>query len=241
MYKVYCLNYKNETRKNKMEKIFNQLGMDCFFYDGVDFSDERISKHNFIDHTKKVWSYTFGHFDMIHKFYYNSDYEFGIFCEDDILIHKDFKNNINNIINNFVELKLDVLLLGYLLPFKLDNSVNYYDFHKKETNDQMNNKYIYYDYNNNLWGAQMYMLSRKQAKYLLDKYGNDSGYADSTLNNPNLTPFSSDWTITKEGNKAIIYPMIALEDNTTNYQDDGQNYIHQGTYNNHINDEFIVF
>ena len=95
MYQIYCLNYNNETRRIKMEKIFNELGMDCFFYNGVDFSDERINKYNNIisDHTKKCWSCMYGHLDMIHKFYYNTDKEIGIFCEDDIYIHKDFKKH----------------------------------------------------------------------------------------------------------------------------------------------------
>jgi GR25 family glycosyltransferase involved in LPS biosynthesis len=241
MYQIYCLNYNNEVRKNKMEKIFNELGLDCFFYGGVDFSDERISKYDDIihSHTKKVWSCMYGHIDMIYKFYYNTDKEIGIFCEDDIYIHKDFKNHINNIIIDFNELKIDILLLGYLLPFKLEPSIHYWGFDKKNVNNIENNMYNYYSYPNDVWGTQMYMLNRKYAKYILDKYSND--YAMSTLTNSELTPFSADWIITKDGNKALIQPMLAVEDNKINYEHDGQMNFHTKCHQINLTDDFIVF
>ena len=240
MYQIYCLNYNNETRRIKMEKIFNELGMDCFFYNGVDFSDERINKYNNIicDHTKKCWSCMYGHLDMIHKFYYNTDKEIGIFCEDDIYIHKDFKKHINDIINNFNELKIDVLLLGYLLPFKLDPSIQYWGFDKKNLNID-NNSFQYYNYPNDVWGTQMYMLNRTYAKYLLDKYSND--YAILTTKNSELTSFSADWSITKDGNRALIQPMLAVEDNKITYDHHGQMDFHARCHQINFTDDFIVF
>ena len=54
---------------------------------------------------------------MIKDFYFNTKFEYAIFCEDDVYIHKDLKNNISKIINDFKENKLDILLLS-LFNFK---------------------------------------------------------------------------------------------------------------------------
>ena len=97
------------------------------------------------------------------------------------------------------------------------------------------------------------MLSRTQARKIIDKYAN--GYADDflhlcTIKTPTLSavsrreeqgvadcafemrngvkdpsavfpPFSADWSITKEGKRCIVYPMLAIEDGLTNYDDGG--------------------
>lgn len=49
------------------------------------------------------------------------------------------------------------------------------------------------------------MLSREWARAIITKYGN----ADSPTA---YDPFSADWTITQEGNRRIVYPMLAIED-----------------------------
>jgi hypothetical protein len=67
----------------------------------------------------------------------------------------------------------------------------------------------------------MYLLRRSQAIHLLQKYAN--GYADKTLKDKSRVPFSADWTITKEGTKAIIYPLVAIENYESEYDDEGQN------------------
>ena len=81
----YCLSYKNEERKTALANRFSQLNINVEFYDGVEFSDPRLSVP-LINHygLKKSWSYTYGHFDMIHKFVNETDKEYGVFCEDDI-------------------------------------------------------------------------------------------------------------------------------------------------------------
>jgi hypothetical protein len=69
------------------------------------------------------------------------------------------------------------------------------------------------------------MLTKKQAGTLINKYA--PPYADLSIKNGAMTPFNSDWTITKEGNHALIYPMIAIEDGKTTYLDGGQQNYHQ--------------
>jgi len=234
-YDIYCLSFKNLKRREEMEYRFKELDIKSSFYDGVDSNDPRIFNNN---NNSIVWSYTLGHLDMIQNFYDNSEKEFGIFCEDDIFIHKDFYKLIPNIIEDFKLMELDVLLLGYLIPFKISSEYNGFELKNNINNVNINNvnvnvnndlKYIYHNYPNDLWGAQMYMLTKKHAKYLLDNYNIE--YAIRSLNDNTLQPFSSDWTITKEGNRALIYPMLAVETADKKCGHYGQDTFHENCKN----------
>ncbi len=228
----YCLSYKNEKRKTALKNRFVQLNIDVEFYDGVNFDDPRLSIL-LNDGIKKVWSCAYGHFDMIHKFVTESDKEYGIFCEDDIYLNKNLANDIPTIIEDFKTMELDVLLLGYLTPYKIEGY--YYGFSVKH---DFLKTHTYHNYPDNLWGAQMYMLSRSHAKTLLKKYYN--GYAEKSLNvDLKMCPFSSDWIITKEGNRALVYPMYAVEDGQTQHDDVGQYNFHQNCFRHNYSEQFI--
>jgi hypothetical protein len=233
----YCLSYKNEERKTALANRFSQLNINVVFYDGVSFDDPRINGILEDADRKKTWSYTYGHFDMINKFLNETDKEHGIFCEDDINLHKEFANDIPALIEDFKEMNLDLLLLGYLTHFKIE--AYFYDFELKQDFSYKNRVRKYHKYPDDLWGGQMYMLSRKQAAFLIEKYYN--GYAAQTLNpDAQMTPFCSDWTITKEGNRALVYPMYAVEDGKTNYEDGGQHNFHQDCFKcNYDPEQFI--
>lgn len=234
----YCLSYKNEERKTALSNRFSQLNINVEFYDGVEFNDPRLSiplENN--DGLKKAWSYTYGHFDMINKFVLETDKEYGIFCEDDIYLDKNLANDIPTLVEDFKTMNLDLLLLGYLTMYKIEEY--HHGFSVKH--DFPNRTKKYHNYPDNLWGAQMYMLSRTQAKTLLEKYYN--GYAEKTLDpelNANMTPFCSDWAITKEGNRAIVYPMYALEDGKTQYEHGGQHNFHQDCFHQNYNPEQFI-
>lgn len=221
----YCLSYKNEERKTALTDRFNQLNINVTFYDGVEFDDPRISipsESHSID--KKSWSYTYGHFDIINKFVNETDKEYGVFCEDDIYLHKNLANDIPMLIEDFKEMDLDILLMGFLTLYKIEDYFG--GFHIKHPFNEKQRPHKYHNYPDDLWGAQMYMLSRKHAKTLLEKYYN--GYAVQSLRSDlQLTPFCSDWTITKEGNRALVYPMYAVEDGKTHYEHGGQNNFHK--------------
>jgi hypothetical protein len=221
----YCLSFNNPERKQQMESRFEKLNINCDFHNGVSFDDIRMKNNQ-----SCVWSNMFGHLDMIHNFYHNSPNEFGIFCENDVFIHKDLVNNLSKIIEDFKLLNLDVLLLGYLINFDVNH--NYHNFHFKSEDNNLNFKY--YNYPNELWGAQMYMLSKNQAKYLIDKYTVE--FANLTMDSNNiLTPFSPDWTITKDGNRAIIYPMMAVETS-----DKPEDYFHHSCKNHNYNADLFI-
>ena len=198
-YDIYCLSYKNPERKAQMETRFNQLKIDCIFSDGVDNNDPRIANNEGVG-----WSMMLGALDIIQQFY-NSDKEFGIFCENDVYLHKDLKTILPGVIEDFRLMDLDILLLGYLIPFKIKSY--YQGFELKS--DDTNLKYVYYNYPNDLWGGQMILFSKTYAKTILDTYTIE--YAIMARTNNTLPPFSGDHTITKNGNRAIIYPMLAVE------------------------------
>ena len=225
----YCLNYRNVERKKSMIDRFVKLDISCNFYDGVCLEeDERIKKFNM-----GCSSCMYGHLDMIYQFYNNTNKPYGIFCEDDIFIHKDFKDLLSIIIKDFEKMKLDVLLFGYLCTFKI--SEQYHDFHLKDISISYSDSfpYKYHNYNNDIWGTQMYMISRENAKKILDKYY--VGYLEKQINDPSLQPFSADWTITKDGNRALLFPLITIEDGKTNHEHPGQHNLHFFSYyNNYI-------
>ena len=236
--KFYCLNYNNEKRKKDMQRRFETLGLQCIFYQGVDFKDERISRYSDLldDATKRVWSCMYGHLDMIHDFYYNTKKDYGIFCEDDIYLHNNLTNYLPRICLDFSSLRLDVLLLGYLLQTNPNDSTDF-TMQRLFINGS---PFTYFSFPDYVWGTQMYMLSRNHAKYLLDKYGNDSGYAERTITDKSITPFSADWTLTKDGNRAIITPIVVVEDNDTTYENDGQLTFHKMCYDLHFNNNLFI-
>jgi hypothetical protein len=231
----YCLSFQNPERKSAMEERFQKLGVEVFMYPGVTFDDERIFGRDIHHHTKRTWSFTYGHFDLIREFYFNSENEYGIFCEDDIFIRKDFIQHLPKLIENFEAMHLDLLLLGYLTQYTIDK--NHHGIYPKGPSATEDHPFSYYNLPDSIWGAQMYMLSRNQAWELITKYS--PPYADLTITNSSMIPFNSDWTITKEGNRALIFPMIALEDGKTQYIDGGQHNYHQECHhNNYVKDLF---
>ena len=178
----------------------------------------------------------YGHLDML-RIFLTSEHEIAIFCEDDILVRKDFGEHLPGIIQNFKELRLDVLLLGCLCSNA--DFRKYSNFPEKMVSKET--PFSYYGYNSDpasaVWGTQMYMTHRSQAVHLLDKYSR-GGYADQTRIDKSLVPFSADWTITKEGEKALIYPLVAIEDASADYEDLGQDHCRKTCYNIFYSDVF---
>jgi GR25 family glycosyltransferase involved in LPS biosynthesis len=207
-YEIYCLTYNNPKRKEDMTKKFKELKVKYTFVESMDFNDPKLK--NIDNDQKKVFSCTFGHIKMLKEFYYNSTYDYGIFCEDDININRNFNNLMPLILIEFEKLKLDTLLLGYLINIKIP------------TNDNFHRLYFFDD---NLWGAQMYLLSKTMIKHIIDKY--DSGeYAEKTLKDNTMCPFSADYIITKQNynTRMLIYPPIAIENGKSTLEHYGHCY-----------------
>lgn len=178
----------------------------------------------------------YGHLDMIREFVDKDSRNYAIFCEDDIMIDSSFRTKLDHVLTDFEAMQMDTMLLGYLITYPLVGETNgsfgkyrqsiYVDLDTTETTT-----FRYYDYGD-IWGTQMYLLSRKQATRIVEKYAN--GYADE---NRAIAPFSADWTITKEGRRCIVYPMLAIEDGLTSYGDDegGQHDFHMMAHRSHLN------
>ena len=137
-FEMYCLNYNNPYRR---EYIQSQLSVDnihiedmtmdeslsfckternvCYMHSGVQNTDPRI---NHIDnpHKKKISSTTYGHLDNLAHFLKNSDKKWVVLCEDDILFRNDWLTEMSSIIETANEIKAELVLLSYLLPFHLD-------------------------------------------------------------------------------------------------------------------------
>ena len=193
---LYCINFMDEERRNKMLNRFESHTLTIHFVDPVYTTDSRIDPR--LD--KRVTSIMLQHLDSIRHFYETSTNPYAIICEDDILLSKHFATDLPNILECYRELKLDVLLLGYLLPFPLTKDMPEFKL-LKETEG-----YTFYDFPYHLWGSQMYLIHREHAKFLLDKY--TMAYATADLGRP----YNPDWTLTKDQKKAILYPMLALEE-----------------------------
>ena len=239
----YCLSYKNPGRLERMKKRFDTIGINCNFYEGVELEDDRI-KGKVTGDKARTWSYTLGHFDMIIDFYNNSTKEYAVFCEDDILIDKNLGTYISDFVLDYEIMNLDVLLLGYIMDNKIDDDLVYYgfEFGKNHLGSNKERNFEYYDYPYWVWGAQMYLISKRHAKYLLDNFYYN-GYPEMTLKDSNLVPFSSDWVITKAGKKSLVTPLMAIEENENGYKnyDDLPQYTYRvGSYLVNFGDRFVL-
>jgi hypothetical protein len=125
--------------------------------------------------------------------------EYGIFCENDIRIHKNFKKKIPFYLDKMEELDLDILRLGYFV-----RNQNYLDSLKKIVPE------IYERNNFGIPGAQMYALTRKKCQHHVDKF--NLQYLLNYFYGPKVYYYvDGDVTLVDDGKTALVYPMLALE------------------------------
>jgi hypothetical protein len=220
----YCINFKNEERKNRMKERFKKCGLEdnLIFTSPVYITDTRLNDIE-SDENKRNTAILYQHLDSLVHFVEKTNFEYCIVCEDDILIDINFKNKLPLFINYFEKLKLDVMLLGYLLPYELemDSFLHKQYFKQLETTDE----FSLHEYPDDLWGSQMYLVNRKYAQFLIKKY-----YIDKF----NEKPLNPDWTITKDSNnRAMIYPLIALEEGINISDNQEQVEYHKQVYDIH--------
>jgi len=224
---IYCLSFQNPVREKRMSELFERLEFKDQFHicKGVQCDDPRILGRPIDDGTIRTWSTCYGHLDMIEQFI-NSEEDIGIFCEDDLLVRLDFGKYLPRIMNDFKNLNLDILLFGFLCNNDIRRHSN---FPEKVSSEYFERDpefpFRYYDYctkpESGVWGTQMYMLTREHAIELYERYAYI--YADLTIMNSQMTPFSSDWILTKSANnRALIYPLMVIEDGRSTYTDLGQ-------------------
>lgn len=203
---VYCFSYNNPERFARMNERFNTAGFPIHWVDPVLSTDSRVAGVS----EPRVHAIMYNHIDMIRQFLASSA-SWGVFCEDDIYIRKDFAKTLRQAIDGYVRLDLDVLLLGYLIPY-LPATTNIHSYH-----GVMEPTLNFLTYGNDLWGSQMYLLNRNAAQKILDTYGDHTRVEG---------PFSPDWTITKFGTRAALYPMLAVEEGIVCTDHVGQRQFH---------------
>ena len=215
-YLIHALCFQHK-RTDEMAAKFQSVGVDpaaIHFYDGVPFTDPRLQSANGVaklmhmakcnsssdfvpnDSITRSWSLCYGHLDMIRHYYDRTagmeSPPLGIFCEDDILLRRDFVPQMNRIVRDFHALKLDIMMLGYLCSFPIQPSNQ---FHRLEPESDTTT-FQYFRYPSDIWGTQMFMMTREHAGTLLANY--EYGYVEYTIAHPNILPhFSADWILTK--------------------------------------------
>jgi hypothetical protein len=226
---IYCLNFTNNPqekneRRIAMEQKFDHFQLPVHFYSGVASTDERI---HFVenDNMRRTWSICYGHLDMINHFISHSNKNYMILCEDDIIIHKEFTKKLPQAIDVMKKQNLDILLLGYLCSNPVDTYSNFPEIDTEYSCDT----FKLLEYIQDTWGCQMFMITRSHAKKMLSKFYHD--YAIKTLTDKSLTPFSSDWLLTKDGKRALLYPLLVIENGHSDYEDEGQKNSRINCYN----------
>jgi len=210
-----------------MEERFQKEGIDIEFVPCVEQDDIRLT--NAPEPQKRNWAIMWNHLDML-KAFLESDNSYGVFCEDDIFIRKGLKSFLPELVAAYERRNLEILLLGYLTTHAPAGLYTEANFSSSDIN------LIYLNYNDSIWGAHMYMLNRETAKKFLNLYTTD--YAQTTLLIPELPFFSPDWTLTKIGSRALVYPMMGIEEGIVKTTDVGQIEFHKACFKAHYNSDY---
>jgi hypothetical protein len=94
----------------------------------------------------------------------------------------------------------------------------------------------FHDYPEDVWGTQMYMLSREHVKKIVEKYTDE--YINTMI--VENKPFVADFVFTKEGNRALISPILVTEDNKTVYDCEVQETYHRNSFLCHFDKDLFI-
>ncbi len=236
----YTVAYNSPERAATMTDRFSKIGLRLNVHTGVQMDDSRLafatSDSGMEDDlpAKRLASVFYGHLDNIARFY-ETGKPYGLFCEDDVHIHKDFGRELPIIMGEFNAMKLDILLLGYMTI----KTVEWWQSGYELVYDGAPAPYRYHRYPQDQWGIHLFMISNAYAKTLLEAYGSD--YAARAYKDKSLTCCNPDWTLSKyTKNRALRYPMMAVEDGKGNYEHHGQGEFHLQSHRvNYRDGEFL--
>ena len=220
---IYCINFNDPDRRSKMSNRLISIGLTPNFTEPVYDTDPRIESVDFAKYphvNARTSAIMLQHLDSLQLFVETTDAEYCLVCEDDVLISRKFLEEYESVMQKWETLELDVLLLGCLQFFRLYVGAAWYD-HLTTSDDGQLSIFRHPDH---LWGSQMYVVSRKWAEYLYKTYTVE--YAQE---HPEL-PHNPDWIITKMGRRAMVYPMLAMEEGETKLGDHSQRNFHQSVF-----------
>ena len=200
---IYCINLKKSTKRRKrMEKRFKYHGL----FDKVIFIDAIHGTSNLINfyHQKLIeqplnqqkWKNEMGcyasHLKAIKTFLETTENEC-LICEDDIILHNDFKKKYADVRSNFPP-NTTCVGLSYMIE-KWENydwcglNINKYNLRK------LNKNYT--------WGMQMYWISKAYAIEVLTLYDKPY-YLTNDIHTSEV--------ILRNSNGYIAYPVLAIEE-----------------------------
>lgn len=220
---AYTVAYNSPKRAGEMTARFEKTGLRLNIHTGVQMDDPRLQFSEDLS-AKRLASVFYGHLDNIAKFY-ETGKPYGLFCEDDVHIHKDLGKELPIIMGEFNAMQLDILLLGYMTT----KTVEWWQAGYPLVYDGAPAHYRYHRYPQDQWGIHLFMISRSYAKTLLEVYGPD--YAARAHADPTLTCCNPDWTLSKyTQSRALRYPMMAVEDGKGEYDHFGQGEFHRESH-----------
>ena len=229
-YHIYCLNH-GDTRTPYITASFEKAGLSdkVTFHPGVSIASIKAANNDLPEvraNQYAGWSITMGHLTMMQDFLQNSQVEYGIFCENDIKIHKDFTDKITYCIESMRELNLEIFLLSYLLDGLWLLEKQY--------------KAGIFDYSFSLCGTQMFMLTRAKCQEYVAKYNLAYLFA---AQEKSFLHYAADFILTKDGRKALIYPMLAVEYQVPGWQShrsqDGDTLFHRSCCKYNLTDDYV--
>ena len=157
----------------------------------------------------------------------DSGSELAVTMEDDVMISTNLIGELEEVVKDFLRLELDVMMLGYLVVDKLEDQ--YESILRTPT-------FNYMKYPIEIFGLQMCLIRRSHAQWIIDNFGPGSEMYKSFLTQPGAHHYIPDWIITKYGQRAMAYPMLAIEEHGggRGWPDDGHARFHEWCHNNQI-------
>lgn len=200
----YTLSDPTSERAARMRARFAVAGVSLNMVDPVPWSDPRI-----VPGDVRIQAVTLGHLKMLQTFVDDPAVEYGIFMEDDVFIRRDIAAFVPELVALYRRHQLDVFLLGSLMPsppVEVRSTGRY---------PQMGPSLSVFSYDDDHWGAQMYMMDKRWAA---DTLAACAGGADGMGG----CPFNPDWIMTKRGRRGACWPMMAVEEGAITSDHAGQ-------------------
>jgi hypothetical protein len=220
---IYVVNYRDEKRRQNMIRRLNAVlpGASVHFSPGLSGDDTLLDDARSANQPARTWATMLDHLANIRHFYESGD-KYALFCEDDLIVYRDLGNLLPMVYDDAANTGLDLVLLSALylqapglskvLP---DSASSHLGTHGHQ----------YYQYDDEMWGAHMYILSRPYAHDLLQTYTLEWALANTHR------PYCSDWIITKVAfHRAAIFPPLGVEEGDVKTDDLGQIQFHRASH-----------
>ena len=217
--KIFIINLKKDKdRLNFQKKQFKKENINFERIDAVygkDLSNSERFKHsgsyfNYITNTPSIIGVFLSHL-KIYKKIIKEDFPYALIMEDDIKLLKNFKKNLNNLLNNLPK-KYDIIHCGCDgFSCEMNKKLN-------KINNKLNDKYNNLIKPNTLIvGGWCYLISNETAHKMVERYENNiSGHLDLLFNiDPNLDLLLMKKPLVKHYNNLFNTNQIRKNDNIT--------------------------